>query len=134
VDDEGFIYIADRKSDFIKSYGYRVSSQQVEACVLELADVVAAAAIGEPDLARGEAIKVFATLRSGSTLRPEDVVAHCARRLAHHMVPKEVVIVDRLPMNAHGKVVKTELRARAALDTRASAEPSTSEAAKSSSG
>lgn len=133
VDDEGFIYIADRKSDFIKSYGYRVSSQQVEACVVELADVVAAAAIGEPDLARGEAIKVFATLRSGSTLRPEDVVAHCARRLAHHMVPKEVVIVDALPMNAHGKVVKAQLRGHVTLATLATpATPATAEAAESS--
>jgi acyl-CoA synthetase (AMP-forming)/AMP-acid ligase II len=114
VDDEGFIYIADRKSDFIKSYGFRVSSQQVEACVLELADVVAAAAIGEPDLVRGEAIKVFITLRDGSSLIPRDVIAHCIRRLAQHMVPKEVVVVDQLPMNAHGKVVKAELRARLA--------------------
>jgi long-chain acyl-CoA synthetase len=114
VDDAGFIYITDRKSDFIKSYGHRVSSQQVEACVLELPDVVAAAAIGEPDLVRGEAIKVFVTLNSCSSLTPGDVLAHCVKRLAHHMVPRDVVVVDRLPVNAHGKVVKTVLRDLAA--------------------
>jgi long-chain acyl-CoA synthetase len=110
VDDDGYIYIVDRKADFIKSYGYRVSSQQVEACALELPDVVAAAAIGEPDLVRGEAIKVFVTLRKDSGLSPEEIIAHCAQRLARHMIPSAVVVLERLPMNAHGKVVKSELR------------------------
>ena len=117
VDHDGFIYIVDRKSEFIKSYGYRVSSQQVEACILKLADVVAAAAIGEPDIARGEAIKVFITLRAGSTLTPEEIVAYCAKRMAHHMVPKEVVVVERLPMNAHGKVIKAELKGHVSQPT-----------------
>ncbi len=110
VDADGFIYITDRKSDFIKSYGHRVSSQQVEACVLELPDVIAAAAIGELDLTRGEAIKVFVTLHAGSTLAPSDIITHCVKRMAHHMVPREVVVVDHLPMNAHGKVIKAELK------------------------
>jgi acyl-CoA synthetase (AMP-forming)/AMP-acid ligase II len=110
VDEDGFIYVVDRQSDFIKSYGYRVSSQQIEACVLELPDVVAAAAIGEPDLVRGEAIKVFAVLRTGSALTSEEIIAHCTQRLARHMVPKEVVFIDHLPMNAHGKIVKAELK------------------------
>lgn len=110
VDEDGFIYVVDRQSDFIKSYGYRVSSQQVEACVLELQDIVAAAAIGEPDMVRGEAIKVFAVLRGGSKLTSDEIIAYCAQRLARHMVPKDVVFIDRLPMNAHGKIVKAELK------------------------
>ncbi len=67
-----------------------------------------------PDLVRGEAIRVFVTLGAGATLTPSDIVAHCAERLARHMVPREVVAVDRLPVNAHGKVVKAELKALAA--------------------
>ena len=110
VDEDGFIYIVDRKNDFIKSYGYRVSSQQVENTILELSDLVAAAAVGQPDLVRGEAIKVFAVLRVGSTTKPEEIIAHCAQRMPRYMVPKEVVIIDRLPMNSAGKVVKAELR------------------------
>lgn len=113
VDKDGFIYIVDRKSDFIKSFGHRVSSQQIESCVLELPDVVAAAAIGEPDLVSGESIKVFVTLRSGSPLQASDIIAFCAQRLARHMVPSDVVILDRLPLNAHGKVVKSALRKHA---------------------
>jgi acyl-CoA synthetase (AMP-forming)/AMP-acid ligase II len=62
VDADGFIFVVDRKDDFIKSWGYRVSSQEVESCVLELQDVVSAAAVGVPDLEAGESIVVFAAL------------------------------------------------------------------------
>lgn len=110
VDADGFIYIVDRKDDFIKSYGHRVSSQQIEAYVMELPDVVAAAAIGQPDMVRGEAIVVFVTLRSGSPLTPDEIIAHCARRAARHLIPSSVVVMDRMPLNANGKVIKAELR------------------------
>jgi len=113
VDEEGFIYITDRKADFIKSYGYRVSSQAVEACVLELPEVVAAAAIGVPDLTRGEAIRLYATLRTGSQLTSEEVVAHCRQRMAAYMVPHEVSMVKSLPINANGKVLKAALKRQA---------------------
>jgi long-chain acyl-CoA synthetase len=110
LDEDGFIYVVDRKADFIKSYGYRVSSQEVEGCIVELPEVVAAAVIGEPDLVRGEAIKAFVVLRTGSQLAAEHIIGHCAARLASYMVPKDVVFIDQLPINAHGKIIKTELR------------------------
>ena len=110
VDEDGFIYVVDRKADFIKSYGYRVSSQQVEGCIVELPEVVAAAVIGEPDLTRGEAIKAFVVLRQGSQLTTEQIIGHCTTRLASYMVPQAVVFIDQLPTNAHGKIVKAELR------------------------
>jgi acyl-coenzyme A synthetase/AMP-(fatty) acid ligase len=110
VDEDGFIYVVDRKADFIKSYGYRVSSQEVESSVLEMPEVVAAAAIGEPDLVRGEAIKVFVTLRTDAMVGPQDILAFCKKRLARHLMPRDIVIVKSLPMNAHGKVIKSELK------------------------
>ena len=114
VDEDGYIYIFDRKGDYIKSYGYRVSSQQVEACILELGDVVMAAAIGEPDPVRGEAIVVFVSLRSGSQLTREDILSHCRHKLTRHMVPKTIEIVERLPLSPQGKVLKSDLRKRVA--------------------
>jgi acyl-CoA synthetase (AMP-forming)/AMP-acid ligase II len=117
VDEDGLIYVVDRKADFIKSYGYRVSSQRVEECIVELPDVVGAAVIGEPDLVRGEAIWAFVVQRSGATLTGGDIISHCASRLANYMVPKEVVFLDHLPMNAHGKIVKNELRQLASRST-----------------
>ncbi len=112
VDEDGYIYIVDRKADFIKTYGYRVSSQQVEACILELEDVVSAAAIGEPDPLRGEAIVVFVTLRAGSPLTTEEIISHCRHKLARYMVPKIIEILDSLPLSPQGKVMKSELRKR----------------------
>ena len=93
-----------------RAYGIRVSSQQIENCIVELPEVVTAAVIGEPDLVRGEAIKAFVVLRAGAQLTANDILAHCAGRLANYMVPKEVVFIDHLPINAHGKIMKTELR------------------------
>lgn len=111
ADADGFIFIASRESDFIKSRGYRISSLQVEDCVLELTEVVSAAAVGVPDAQLGEAIRVFVTLRPESALLPQDVVRHCGQRLARYMVPQEVIIRERLPLNANGKINKGELRA-----------------------
>jgi long-chain acyl-CoA synthetase len=110
VDDEGYIYIVDRKSDFIKCLGHRVSSQEVEARILEIQDVVSAAVIGHPDPICGEAIIIFVTLREGSRLTPAEIIRHCRASMARHLVPKEVIRVDSLPINGHGKVVKSLLR------------------------
>jgi len=117
VDEDGFIYIVDRKSDFIKSLGHRVSSQEIEENILKLPEVISAAAIGVRDEVMGEAIRVFVTLQSSSHISPDDIINYCRQKMARHMVPKEVIILDRLPMNAHGKVVKSKLRDWAPVET-----------------
>lgn len=113
VDDEGFITIVDRQDDFIKPLGYRVSSQSIEAHILELPDVISAAAFGVPDPAQGEAIHVALTLRAGSTLTPAAIIDHCRRGLARHMTPQHIEILKNLPLNSNGKVVKSILREQA---------------------
>jgi acyl-CoA synthetase (AMP-forming)/AMP-acid ligase II len=110
VDEEGFLFVVDRKADFIKSWGYRVSSQEVEAVVLHHPEVVSAAVVGIPDLVAGEAIHAFVTLRSRSSVMPEQILDHCRERLAKHMLPEKIHILPALPLNANGKVVKSELR------------------------
>lgn len=114
VDDDGFIYVVDRKDDFIKSWGYRISSQEIESCVLGIQDVVSASAVGVQDVEAGEAIHVFMTIRPGSPVTPELVMEHCGRELARHMVPRRISIIGSLPLNSNGKVVKSELRKIAA--------------------
>jgi acyl-CoA synthetase (AMP-forming)/AMP-acid ligase II len=116
VDDEGYIYVVDRIADFIKSWGYRVSSQEVESCVLQMPEIVSAAAVGVPDLAAGEAIHVFVTLRARAEITPEAIIAHCREKLAKHMVPEVISVVKGLPLNPHGKVIKSELRRMALND------------------
>jgi acyl-coenzyme A synthetase/AMP-(fatty) acid ligase len=110
VDEDGYIFVVDRIADFIKSWGYRVSSQEVESCVLQLDEIVSAAAVGVPDLAAGEAIHVFVILRAKSEITPDTIIAHCRKKLAKHMVPEVVTVIKSLPLNPHGKVIKSELR------------------------
>ncbi|MBI5953976.1 MAG: AMP-binding protein [Chloroflexi bacterium] len=110
LDEDGYIYIVDRKSDFIKSYGNRVSSQEVEACIMEVGEVVATAVVGIPDPLRGEAIRAFVVLRSNAEVTDQTIINHCMQRLARYMVPRDVVFLQSLPTNQHGKVVKSELR------------------------
>jgi long-chain acyl-CoA synthetase len=112
IDDDEFIYIVDRKDDFIKSYGYRISSYEIETCVTQIPDVVASAVIGIPDEIAGENIVAFVVLREESTCSAKEIILHCRNSLPKHMVPKEVVFIPALPMNAHGKVVKSELKKR----------------------
>jgi long-chain acyl-CoA synthetase len=110
VDEDGYIYVTDRTEDFIKSWGYRISSQEIESCVLHVSDVVSAAAIGVPSLTAGEAIHLFVTVRPGAATTPEAITSHCRSNLAKHMVPEAVTILKNLPLNSNGKVVKSELR------------------------
>ncbi len=117
VDDEGYIFVVDRKDDFIKSWGYRVSSQEVESCVLGIRDIVSAAAVGVPDLAAGESIHVFVTVRPDAAVVPEAVIEHCHANLGKHMVPEAVHVIKSMPLNSNGKVVKNELRKMAAAET-----------------
>jgi long-chain acyl-CoA synthetase len=114
VDDDGYIFIVDRRDDFIKSWGYRVSSQEVEAAALRMPQLVSAAAIGVPDEVAGEAITLFVTVAPGSEITTEAVAVACRQSLPKHMVPKSVVVIDGMPLNASGKIAKTRLRDLAA--------------------
>lgn len=110
VDEDGFIYIVDRKSDFIKSFGHRISSYEVESCLLQLPEVVSAAVVGLPDEQAGEQIAAFLVRKTGSSLSEQDVLQHCRAHLARHMLPQTIIFLPALPLNAHGKVRKSELR------------------------
>ncbi len=110
MDEDGFLYLVDRRDDFIKSWGYRMSSHEIEDVVLELSAVLDVAAVGRPDPQAGEAVVLFLTLRPGHELGVTQVVSHLRVRLAKHLVPQEVRILDQLPLNQHGKVVKSVLR------------------------
>ncbi|MFC7675186.1 class I adenylate-forming enzyme family protein [Mycolicibacterium sp. GCM10028919] len=114
VDEDGYVFIVDRRDDFIKSWGYRVSSQEVEAAALRMPQLVSAAAIGVPDDVAGEAVVLFVTVAPDSAITTDAVAATCRRSLPKHMVPKQVVVLDGMPLNASGKIAKTRLRDLAA--------------------
>ncbi len=114
VDEDGFVYVVDRRDDFIKSWGHRVSSQEIESCVLQMPELLAAAAVGVPDDAAGEAIELFVVVGPGRQVSAQAVQGFLRARLARHMLPRHIHFEDALPMNANGKVTKAPLRSRAA--------------------
>ena len=114
VDDDGDIFIVDRRDDFIKSWGHRVSSQEVEAAALRMEQLVSAAVIGVPDDEAGEAVTLFVTARPGAVVTPDQVLAFCRQHLPKYMVPRSVLILDALPLTASGKIAKPRLREMAA--------------------
>ncbi len=72
VDEDGYIFIVDRRDDFIKSWGHRISSQEVEAAALRMEQLVSAAVIGVPDDEAGEAVTLFVTARPGAEVTPDE--------------------------------------------------------------
>jgi len=115
IDGEGNLFFQDRLKDMIKSGGMNVSSQEVERVVHDHPGVLRAAVVGMPDPYWSEAVTAFVVpkdARDGHELDPESVIAHCKEHLATYKVPKAVHLVDELPVDPQGKILKRELRAR----------------------
>ncbi len=112
IDEDGYLYIEDRKKDLIISGGENIASSEVERALYEHPAVVEAAVIGIPDPRWGEVPKAFVVLRSGAEVTTQDLIEHCRQRLARFKVPKQVEFIDALPRNPSGKVLKRELRER----------------------
>lgn len=111
VDQDGFIYIVDRAKDFLKCGGHRVSCQHIEDVLLQFGALVEAAVIGIPDEVLGEAVKAFVVPRDRKVDSiPEQLYTFCRAALPLPQVPKEIVIVDFLPKNSSGKILKQLLR------------------------
>ena len=110
VDDEGYLTIVDRKKDMIKTGGENVASREVEEALYGHPAVAEVAVFGVPHPSWIEAVTAAVVLRSKGSCTPEELIGFVRGRLAGFKVPKSVVIVDSLPRNASGKVLKRELR------------------------
>lgn len=109
-DDEGFVYIVDRWKDMYISGGENVYPAEVENVLYQLPEVAEAAVIGVPNDRWGEVGLAVIALKPGTELDRATVQAHCVERLAKFKVPNDIAIVEALPRNATGKVLKRELR------------------------
>ena len=116
IDDEGYITIVDRKKDMIKTGGENVSGREVEEVIYQFADVAEVAVIGLPHHHWVEAVTAVVVIRPGGIAAEDQLIGHCAARLAGFKVPKKILFVDELPRNPSGKILKRDLR-----DTHASA-------------
>jgi fatty-acyl-CoA synthase len=112
LDQEGFLYIMDRKKDIIISGGENIASPEVERVIYEIPGVLEAAVIGIPHPKWLEVPKAYVVLKPGHTLTAQEIESYCQKKLAKFKVPKEIEFIDQLPRNPSGKVLKRELRVR----------------------
>jgi fatty-acyl-CoA synthase len=112
MDEEGFVYIVDRKKDMIISGGENIYPREIEELLYHHPKIREAAAVGIPDPLWGESVKVFVALKAGMTMSEEEVIEYCKAHLASYKKPKVVAFVDSLPRNPSGKVLKNLLRER----------------------
>jgi acyl-CoA synthetase (AMP-forming)/AMP-acid ligase II len=110
-DDEGFIYIVDRKKDMVISGGVNIYPREVEEVLFAHPAIADVAVIGVPNTVWGEQLKAVVVLREG-LLTLTGLTAFCTGKIASYKIPKELEVVDSLPRNANGKVLKTALRHR----------------------
>ena len=110
LDDEGYLYVVDRKKDMIKSGGENVASREVEEVIHAHPAVAEAAVFGIPHPRWIEAVAAVVVPRAGHELTAEEVTRFCRDRLAGFKTPRYVVIADELPKNPSGKILKRELR------------------------
>ncbi len=109
-DDDGYLYIVDRKKDMIIAGGYNIFPREIDEVLFDHPQVLEACTIGVPHDYRGETVKSFIVARPGQTLSHEELDAYCRERLSPYKVPKIYEFVESLPKSAIGKILKRELR------------------------
>jgi long-chain acyl-CoA synthetase len=112
-DAEGYYYLHGRMDDVINCGGRKIVPEDVERCILQMLEVKEAAVAGYPHRILGQVAKAFVVEREPGGLDPKDVIRHCARQLASYQVPFHVEVVQELPRNSLGKVLRRKLAASA---------------------
>ena len=115
------------ESDVINVMGYDVSPVEVEEGLRLHPAIAEAAVIGVPDAYLGQTVKAFVTLKPGAQATPKEIIAFCKERMPRHQYPRQVEIVDDLPRNEAGEILRQELRARESARLRGQFSPRTGE-------
>ncbi|MEP7201530.1 MAG: AMP-binding protein [Ilumatobacteraceae bacterium] len=110
-DDEGYIYICDRKKDMIISGGMNIYPAEIEAALEVHPDVLEAAVFGVPSEEWGESVHAVVVVRQGATMTELEVIAHSREHLAGYKIPRSVTWSPELPKTGSGKILKRDLRA-----------------------
>ncbi|SNS15939.1 fatty-acyl-CoA synthase [Geodermatophilus pulveris] len=110
MDEDGYITVVDRKKDVIKTGGENVASREVEEVLYQHPAVAETAVFGIPHPRWIEAVAAVVVPRDGQRVDPDELVGFCRERLAGYKTPRYVAVVDGLPKNASGKILKRELR------------------------
>ncbi|MBR0575137.1 long-chain fatty acid--CoA ligase [Proteiniclasticum sp. BAD-10] len=110
-DDEGYLYIVDRKKDLIITGGLNVYPREVEEVIYQFPKVKEAAVVGVPDNLRGEMVKAFIVLKTGEECTSRELLAYLKENLAGYKLPKKIEFIPELPKNGSGKILKRMLKA-----------------------
>lgn len=109
-DEDGYFFIVGRKKEMIINGGFNVYPQEIENVLYEHPDVIECAVVGIPDTEKGEIVKAYLVAKEGKTIDLEDIKGFCYRDLTPYKVPKEFEIIDELPRNTVGKILKRVLK------------------------
>lgn len=110
MDEEGYVYIVDRKKDVIIASGYNVYPREVEEVLYEHPAVQEAVVVGTADAYRGETVKAVVVLKEGVQASEEDIIAFCRKHMAVYKVPRIVEFRAQLPKSGAGKILRRMLR------------------------
>jgi acyl-CoA synthetase (AMP-forming)/AMP-acid ligase II len=113
MDADGYVAITDRKKDMFIVGGFNAYPAEIENLLLGHPDLAQVAVVGVPDERMGEVCVAFAVPTAGSSPDPDAIVAWAKEQMANYKVPRRVVLLDALPMNASNKVLKYQLRDQA---------------------
>lgn len=112
VDSDGYCFVVGRMDDLIIRGGQNISPRELEETIQEHPGVGEVAVVGLPDPEFGQIAAAFIVAKDDMKLDDGDIIAFCRKRLARHKIPGRVVVIDQLPRNSTGKVIKAELRRR----------------------
>jgi HIP---CoA ligase len=110
IDDHGNLRITDRTKDMFIVGGFNAYPAEIEQIMMRHPAVGQVAVVGVPDARLGEVGQAFVVPRAGQRIEPDALIAWCRTRMANYKVPRAVVVLDSLPLNASGKVLKYQLR------------------------
>lgn len=110
TDEEGFIYVVDRKVNLINSGGENIYPAEVEEILYQREEILECAVIGTPNEKWGEIVTAVVVLKPGENLSEAEIINHCKDRAASYKKPKQVHFIEELPRNASGKVLKYKLQ------------------------
>ena len=110
ADEDGYIYIVDRKKDMIIAGGFNIYPREVDEVLYQYPKIAEAVTVGVPDPYRGETVKIFVVLKPGEKATDKEVIDFCKTKLAAYKVPKQVEFRESIPKSAVGKILRKILR------------------------
>jgi acyl-CoA synthetase (AMP-forming)/AMP-acid ligase II len=111
-DEDGYIYIVDRRKDMIVSGGENIYPREVEEVLYQHPAVLECAVFGIPDSKWVESVHAAVSLKKGATVTPEELIGFCKKNIARYKAPKSIEIMPEIPKGATGKILKREMKSK----------------------